>query len=124
MSLSKNIDFHSEHKKWDSALSFYQDEIKTYENRLQEIADKNTSSDIIKSVEQFQNRFIVQKRNIAKLKNHIQKHEIALAANKGVQVTTESDVKHHGIMEGKISDQTTAMKNLKDEFYKFMAKVM
>lgn len=120
----KNIDFHSEHKKWDSALSLYQDEIKTYENRLQEIIDKNTSTDIRKTVEQFQNRFIVQKANIAKLKNHIQKHEMALAASKGQQETTESDVKHHAIMSGKINDQSVAFKSLKDDFYQFMSKVL
>jgi hypothetical protein len=124
MSIIQNIDFPAEHKKWDDILSLFQAEVKVFENRLQEVVEGNASMESRKSIEHFQNQFIVQLGNIAKLKNHIQKHELALARATEPQETTAQDVKHHEIMSEKINVQIQAMKDLTNEFSEFIEKVL
>lgn len=125
--MNKIIDnkyLHAEHKKWNSQLSLFQDEIETYENRLSEVVQKNSANDINKSIEHFQNQFIIQKANIDKLKNKIQRHEIAIAQNIVDNTITTNDAHFHSTMEEKMATQISLFKELKSEFYRFLTIVM
>lgn len=44
-------------------------------NRVAEITSKNTSEEVLKNVEHFQNQLIIQKNNIDELKHSIHDHE-------------------------------------------------
>lgn len=66
---------HHDHSGWLNKLSFYNDEITVMQKRLEEISSKNTSAEIRKSVEHFQNQLIIQKNNSDNLRRHIKREE-------------------------------------------------
>jgi hypothetical protein len=65
------FDLHADHVEWLKALDFYADELLIFKNRLAEVSVKNTSSEIKKEVEKYQNMFIIQKNEIDNLKHYI-----------------------------------------------------
>jgi hypothetical protein len=69
---------HVENSEWISKLKFYDDEISILTNRLSEIASKNNQSDVVAQIEQFQNKFILQKNNIDEIAHKINLNEEAL----------------------------------------------
>lgn len=76
----KHIDqLHFEHKLWISSLRLYIDELVIFQHRLGEVSEKNTSPEIRKEIEHFQNQFIVQKEQLDILRHRINEHERSLA---------------------------------------------
>ena len=97
----------AEHQDWLKALDFYDNELDILENRLTEVAIKNTGIDAMKGVEHFQNQFIIQRNSIDELRHNINEH-----AHKAML-----DIKDHvGRVESK---QVTEHKKIKDEFESF-----
>ena len=74
-------DLHFENKLWKTRLAFYQDELKIYEHRLQEISSHYTGMEIKKKVEHFQNQFYIQKNELVKLRQLIDREETTLSAD-------------------------------------------
>lgn len=72
-------DLHFEHQLWLSTAKFFNDELKIYQNRLEEIASKNTAEDVRKQIEHFQNGFIIQKEQLDILNHEVNVHEQELA---------------------------------------------
>src|ERR1700761_7446822 len=60
------------HTDWLRSLSFYKQELHVLDNRLEEIAGKNSDQDMMKEVEHFQNQFQIQQSNIGLLSRDIQ----------------------------------------------------
>lgn len=71
----KIFEMHQEHAEWLNKLSFYKDELSIMKNRLAEIAQKNTSGDVLAQVEHFQNQFIIQAEQLDIVKHNINEHE-------------------------------------------------
>lgn len=69
---------HEDHKQWLNNLVFYKDELKIMQNRIAEIAQKNSSKEVLALVEHFQNQFIVQKELIDTISHDLKLHEQAL----------------------------------------------
>lgn len=69
---------HTEHNEWLNKLLFYKDDLIIMQNRLDEITKKNTSTAVMKSIEHFQNQFIIQREQIDILKHDINIHEDAI----------------------------------------------
>lgn len=69
---------HEDHKQWLNNLVFYKDELKIMQNRIAEIAQKNTSKEVLANVEHFQNQFIVQKELIDTISHDLKLHEQSL----------------------------------------------
>jgi hypothetical protein len=65
---------HIEHKEWLNKLLFYKDDLKIMQNRLNEIAAKNSSNDALVFVEKFENQFKIQNEQIDILNHDINKH--------------------------------------------------
>jgi hypothetical protein len=77
---TKHIDdLEFEHQIWKREASFYDDELMIYQNRLNEIASKNTKEDARIQIEHFQNQFISQKEQLDILDHEIKVHEDWLA---------------------------------------------
>lgn len=70
---------HYEHKIWIAYSSLYADELIIYQKLLEKIAAENSSAEIRKRIEHFQNQFIIQKEQIDILSHRINKHEQSLA---------------------------------------------
>jgi hypothetical protein len=72
---------HEEHTDWLNKLSFYKDELKMMQEKIEEISSKNTGSDIRKSIEHFQNQLIIQNKNSEDIREHIQLDEKKIEEN-------------------------------------------
>jgi molybdenum cofactor biosynthesis enzyme MoaA len=72
----KHIDeLHFENKLHLNQLNFYKQEIEIFKHRLEEIAAKNSKTEVTASVEQFQNQFIRQLEVNDELRHKINLHE-------------------------------------------------
>ena len=72
-------DLHFDHMVWKKELEFFQDEIRIFEHRLEEIAARWTEPDVMIQLERFQNQYIREKDVIDKLLNDITRREMALS---------------------------------------------
>lgn len=62
------------HNDWLRALDFYKQEISILKKRLTEIGGKNTGAEVLKEVEQYENKFKVQIDNIDRLNHDIRQN--------------------------------------------------
>ena len=119
-------DLHFEHQLWTSEAKFYVDELKIYQNRLAEIASKNTSEDVRKQIEHFQNKLIIQKEQLDILNHEVTVHEQWLAKYAQAHPVAVDHVlfaDHKKMHEGmEMFDKIYA--ELKTEFNKFLAAWM
>ncbi len=117
-------DLHQDHQDWEKKLAFYEDELKIMTNRLSEVSAKNTDRTIKAKVEQFQNRFIIQKNEIDHLKHSINKEEGALAANvkENPVAYTHRKLDDNVELREKIQIFDPIFESLKDEFAQFAAE--
>lgn len=124
---NKHIDdLHFEHELWASEAKFYTDELKIYQKRLEEIASKNTSQEVVKQVEHFQNTFIIQKEQLDILNHEVKVHEQWLAEfakNHPVSIDHKMFADHK-TMHDKMDAFRKIYTDLKNEFKKFLATWM
>src|SRR4051812_34616461 len=66
---------HEEHGTWLKKLLFYKDEIRIMQKQLEEVNSRNTGLELKKSVEHFQNQFIIQDKNSDEIRRHINHEE-------------------------------------------------
>jgi hypothetical protein len=130
MSITKNrvylTELHQDHQEWLIALAFYKDEIKSFENRLGEVAIANKNTDILKQVEHFQNQFDIQRQNISDFEHNI-KHDEKLIVASAMENNVATD---HRKMEDNSAlreDMVVFEKNflaLKSELVHFLRAVL
>jgi hypothetical protein len=122
----KTEEVHFQHKVWMNQLAFYKEGLKIFSERLTEVASKNTNQEVHIHVEQFQNRFIIQKNEISKIE-----HLIHINEDEAVQ-TSELHIRRidYEATEAFVQIQTAMdifeklYKDLKDDFYSFLGKYM
>lgn len=68
-------DQHQENQDWLKRLDFYKEEIQILRERLEELTLKNTDAEFLKSVEHFQNQFLIQRNHIDELSHDIRLNE-------------------------------------------------
>jgi hypothetical protein len=71
---------HLEYRLWINELNFYKEEIKIFERQLEQLLNKNPVDEVCPRVEQFQNKFILQKEIIDHLKHDLNGSEKQLAS--------------------------------------------
>ena len=82
MSTQKYLaDLHHDHKEWMNVLSFYKEDIKIMNNRLEEVASKNSDREMHGWVERFQNKLIIQTEQIDILNHDIKDCESDIRKN-------------------------------------------
>jgi hypothetical protein len=117
---------HAEHKQWQSELAFWQDELKSFNNRLSELVSRWTNKEVLAKLEHYQNEFILHEGIIEKLEESIEQHESRIAA----QTRSEHDAmdtaftKKHLEFRSKMEAQRQIYADLKKEFYQFLTKYM
>lgn len=119
-------ELHHDHKVWLSELILAQDQLRSFQNRLQEVNAANTSSDTRASVEHFQNQFIREHEVIDILRHDINAHESELAENAS---TNNVAVEHRRVADNaELRDRmATFMKifqELRSEFSEFLSKTL
>jgi hypothetical protein len=71
---------HLEYHLWINELNFYKEEIRIFERQLEGLLNKNPVVEITPRIEQFQNKFILQKEIIDHLKHDLNVSEKQLAS--------------------------------------------
>ena len=121
-----NEDLHFEHKQWQSELAFWEDELKSFNNRLDELINRWTNREVIMQLEHYQNEFILHGKVIDQLQEAIEKHEIRIAGQTQVGQDALDTVmtKKHLEFRNKMETQRQIYANLKKSFFHFLTKYM
>lgn len=121
-----NSDLHFEHKQWNSELAFWEDELKTFKNRLSELVARWTDKKVLAQLEHYQNEFFLHGGVIEDLKETIEKHESRMAGHslKGEDVLDTDLVKKHLEFRNQMETQRQIYADLKKEFIRFLSKYM
>ena len=121
-----NSDLNFEHKQWRRELFFWEDELKSFQNRLDELVKRWTDKNMLAQLEHYQNQFIIQEAKIIQFQDAIFLHETNIAAHykKGEDVLNEDLVKKHIEFRNNMEVQRNIYSNLKKEFYKFLSEYM
>lgn len=121
-----NSDLHFEHKQWDSELAFWNDELKSFKNRLSELVTRWTDKDVLAQLEHYQNEFILHGNVIANLQETIEKHEMNIShhSDEGHESMDISMVNTHTDLREKMETQRQIYADLKKEFFQFLSKYM
>lgn len=118
---------HLEHELWGKEFLFYRDELAILDKYLTDIANHNTSSEVLKGVEHFQNQFIRQKEVLDELKHDVRQSEKNLV-NRLVQLNPIQGEKLKIDDQEELRDAVETYKkiysDLKAEFFAFMSKWM
>jgi len=120
-----DTDLHFEHEQWESELSFWQDELELFKNKLSELVKRWTDRSIMAQLEHFQNQFILHGEVIDILKHDIHVHESDMASHSknNEDVLNQDLVKKHVEMRGRIETQRQIYADLKKEFFIFLTKI-
>lgn len=121
-----NSDLHFEHVQWKSELAFWNDELKTFNHRLEELVNRWTAKDVLKELEHYQNQFIIHSEVLDDLNHEINVHETAISqAALGKDGLVESnDLFTHVEFRGKMETERSMYAELKKNFYRFLSKYM
>lgn len=121
-----NSDLHFEHKQWRRELLFWEDELKSLQNRLNELVLRWTDKEVLAQLEHYQNQFIIQENAIDELEDHINLHEINISEQlkKGKDVLDLQMVKKHIEFRNLMDTQRNLYSELKGNFFRFLTKYM
>lgn len=115
-------DLHFENQLWRTRLAFYEDELKIYSTKLSEVSAKNTAVELKMKVEQFQNKFYINKNELSLLFKQIREEETILA-DKAKHNPTASDhmlFTDHDELRFKVGKFEQIYSELKQEFLHFL----
>lgn len=117
---------HKECKEWLSQLDLFYRELSLFQNHLKDVTDRNSGEEVMRQVEHFQNRFIIEKENLDTLKHDVSVHDQAMAREIQSGSILEDrdytgdqfDLRHRVYMQEKL------FREMKHEFYNFLGKVL
>lgn len=124
---TKKIDeLHFEHKVWMNQFEFCKGELAFFNERLEEIARKNTSTEVMKEVGHFQNQFVIQRNEIDIFMHNIILHEDALVKEvKDNPVATDKrQMNDHPEERDRFDTFNKLYFDMKKEFMEFLRKRM
>lgn len=121
-----NSDLHFEHQQWKRELEFWEDELKSFQNRLDELGTRWTSEKVLAELDQFQNHFLIHKSKIEEYKETIHAHELNIARHfeADKEVIDRVHFKNHQKFRGEMETQRDIYSDLKKRFFRFLSKYM
>ena len=121
-----NTDLHFEHENWNRELLFWEDELISFQNRLDELVLRWTAKEVLAEVEKFQNHIIVHREAIVSIKNQIELHETNMADHykKDEDVLNKDLVSKHELLRYKIEIQRNLFNEFKGNFFRFLTKYL
>ncbi|OMP31500.1 MULTISPECIES: hypothetical protein [Mangrovimonas] len=122
----QNSDLHFEHKQWERELFFWEDELKSFNKRLEELVKRYTNHSVLAQLEHFQNQFIRQVEVMDTLQHDINVHETDMTEHekKGEDVMNFNLAKKHFLLRERMETQRMIYHDLKTDFFKFLSKHM
>lgn len=121
-----NADLHFEHVFWTKELDFWEDELKSFNNRIEELVMRWTDSSVLAQIEKFQNQFLIQENAMNVVRNQIDMHETNMAEHYKINedVLNKRLVNKHLVIRDQMETQRSIYQNLKKEFFNFLTKYM
>ena len=119
-------DLHFEHNRWQAEIFFWQDELKSFKNRLEELSRRWTDEKVLAQLEHFQNQFVRHGEVIDSLEHEINVHETEMAkhSQKGEEVLDTDLTRNHLEFRERMETQRKIYAELKEEFFRFLSKYM
>ena len=117
---------HKECKDWLSQLDLFEKELEIFRGHLDDVAERNSGDEVLKQVEHFQNRFVLEKEILDTLRHDVSVHDQAMArvlADRKILDDqdfpgNQFDMRHRMYMEDKL------FRDLKHEYYNFLGRVL
>mgnify|MGYP000231421187 CR=1 FL=1 len=121
-----NEDLHFEHENWQRELDFWEDELKSFHLRIEELINRWTDPMVLAEIEKFQNEFMIQEKEFDALKDQIAMHEKNMASHyeKNEDVLNKMFVTQHLAFREVLETERNLYYNLKKDFFRFMTKYM
>ena len=126
MSYTNVVNIAKGQSDWLKGLSFYEDEVYIMENRLVEVAMKNSSFEARQGVEHFQNQFVIQRNHINILKHEIHEleHRLSVDAEKHQGRVDNGFQAEHDVLDDKFKIFEKLMNELRHEYNTYLTKWM
>lgn len=114
----------TEHNEWLQGLSFYRDDIAILEGRLLDVASGETSFEVNREIEHFQNQFIIQRNTMDELRHSIREHHTGFGMAMAKEDPGDGDgrSKEHEVLKDQYLSFEKVMNELRRDFNLFMAK--
>ena len=117
---------HHLNNDWLKELSFYKDELTVLQNRLGEVATKNTAKEVLAQVEHFQNKFIILNQQADYLKHDVNKlnDQLNLLAADNPEHTHQKSLPEAEAMQSRITAYAKEFSETRFELNVFLSKVL
>ena len=121
-----NTDLHFEHETWRRELDFWQDELESFQNRLNELVMQYTDKDMYANVEKFQNQLCIHEEVMNSIGNQIQMHESNMADHykKNEDSMNREMVKKHLEIRRRMEIQRDIISDMKKNLFSFLTKFL
>lgn len=121
-----NTNLHFEHENWNRELSFWEDELISFQNRLEELAGRWTDRSVLAQIEKFQNQFLLEKEAIHSIKDQIGMHEANMSDHyeKNEDVLNKDLVKKHLKLRDRMESERDLFLEMKSNLFRFLTKYM
>lgn len=121
-----NTDLHFEHETWRRELDFWQDELESFQNRLNELVMLYTDKDIYANVEKFQNQLCIHEEVMNSIGNQIQMHESNMADHykKNEDSMNRDMVKKHLEIRRRMEIQRDIISEMKKNLFSFLTRYL
>lgn len=119
-------DLHFENKLHINQLNFYKQELEIFKHRLEEIAERNTKTEVTASIEQYQNQFIRQLEVNDELRHKINEHEQKLInyAKENPVAIDHVLFSDNDTLTEEVNRYTELYTEMKNSFYRFLSEWM
>jgi hypothetical protein len=116
----------NDHLEWLKSIDFYKEEFERLEEKLVEIVKKNNVPEAMAGVEHFQNQFMIQRNNIAKLRHSIHEHSGKIASEAKIHAGKMETfhIGEHNQLRDQFESFEKIVSELRHEFSLFLAKWM
>jgi len=121
-----NTNLHFEHENWNRELNFWEDELASFQNRLEELAVRWTDKSVLAQVELFQNQFLLEKEAINSIQDQIEMHETNMADHyeKNEDVLNKDLVEKHLKLRERMENERELFNDMKNKLFRFLTKYM
>jgi len=121
-----NPDLHFEHENWNRELDFWQDELESFQNRLNELVARHYDKDMYANIEKFQNQLNIHEGVMNSIRNQIQMHESNIADHyrKNEDSMNREMVKKHLEIRNRMENQREIISEMKKNLFSFLTEYL
>lgn len=116
----------SSHNDWLRALGFYKGELELLQERLTDIAGRNTHAEVLQKVGHFESQFLIQRNNIEEMVHDIRANlnKIATEVDLNIGFVDEALIARMGKLKEFFIEEEKAIQQLRHAFNLFCAEWM